>query len=381
MRHFFKTRKFLAQFLLIFLVQDGPLFSNTLLHHLAPRSELVKQSMERDSMLGIGRDGFSIDDYFKLSEEEKVNHRENFSNVFKTRENSEVSSDTPDYLKVYPLTRDDDMRAFMKVSNELREWYPDQRMIALGRSPLWLFEMSRLLDFADGKDIALDRYTYIAFSGRWWQWDEELYKLVSTREQPSPRQVTAYRKYLSELGLHPTAIIQDQRQTVLVDVVFSKGAGLRSFLQVLLDWSEELGIREALQSKITLHILQDEKVRVAFSGLDLKTIFPNVVYQDLPHELIQGLSRSPDEPQWKPFQDSLGISHSYQNWEKGNPLEAKVSPNAQLVQFRIIDSMAQLGMLDDWQARHRILEQPLSIEALPEMDRKSPPNTDIAEAA
>lgn len=268
----------------------------------------------------------SVEKYLKLSDEEKEYLRRRFEETFKPHQ-PEVDRMLYTPPETYPLIEDDRMEELLKTAETLLSMYPNSRIVSVGRTPLWFLETARLLEFSEG--VIVDRYIYAAFSGRWYKKSGDIPR--PGHEGPNGDQIMAYRTYLSTIELDPITIVDKEEQTVFVDYA-EQGESIASFLSILLEWADELGLRDILKKKIVVHILQYPELKIYLDKF-------SIVRQPVDFELVRDLANS------NAFEDSMGVYYPYQRWSEINPLEEKISENANLVYFRIIDFLAQKGLL------------------------------------
>ena len=123
--------------------------------------------------------------------------------------------------------------------------FPEGRIVGLGQSPAWILEAAKRLDHAP------DRFSNVAFSGSWYNSNlqRDSYQMVSLEK------TMQYRGFLTECKLTPSDIIKDP--IILVEHTHS-GKGLKSFLDVLIEWGRELGIESQLRNAVHVHIIVGE---------------------------------------------------------------------------------------------------------------------------
>lgn len=278
--------------------------------------------------------------YPQLSADEKQHLRQLFFLEFTPRQTGvDRFLDAP--AKSYPLTTDSQLLALIERADKLTTVHPRGRIFSLGRSMLWLVETARLTDFVLGRP---NRYGYVAFSGRWKlrQFDPISRQYVPGKGQPSPEQVQAYRKYLAGIGMDPATIIrlaeEQDTPTVLVEYP-QKGGSLLSFLGLLSDWAQELGVLEELKKGLALHLIEEGRLRPITIPEGFRVTRQSMTREGASRQLADGLSNS------DVYEDSPGRAYPFQRWlqETPPPLGAEITPRAALVEFRILDTLLSTG--------------------------------------
>ena len=127
-------------------------------------------------------------------------------------------------------------------ARHLIDRFPTQKVVGLGQSPAWVLEAAKRLDNRP------DRFSHVAFSGGWY----DLHLNDIPDQRGSKTQTERYRSYLSECGLTPTDIIETP--IVLVERTYS-GKGLKSFLEILLEWGNDLNKLKELKDALHTHII------------------------------------------------------------------------------------------------------------------------------
>lgn len=147
-----------------------------------------------------------------------------------------------------PLQSEKNMDEFIKTA-KIYSKYKDQPIICLGRSPKWF--LSAALWMENG----IKDYKFVAFSGFWHRPDarEGIVKMASAA--PNEKEVAAYRKYLDRLKVDPKTIVDHMEQTgqktVITDYICS-GKGACSFLDVMANYADDLGILEKFSKAIQI---------------------------------------------------------------------------------------------------------------------------------
>ncbi|MBR1776677.1 hypothetical protein IJ750_06375 [bacterium] len=189
------------------------------------------------------------EDYCAMSETKKNFYRKKIQIFDQMVDKSQLVDQ--DYPKI-PLYREKDMDDFIKISSIYNQ-YKDHQIICLGRSPKWFLNASCWMK--DG----IPGYKFVAFSGSWFYYNPLSGGYSGMHKNktyvPSPEQIKAYRKYLSDCGVDPKSLVENYEKTgkptILTDYI-SSGKGVTSFLDLLSEWSEELGLTERLSKSIKL---------------------------------------------------------------------------------------------------------------------------------
>jgi len=336
---------------------------------LPPRFAGMEESVRAEIIAQALEGKLSVRQYLELTESEKQHLRAQFQEVFKPRlsETARLIYGDKAEPNTYPLTKDPLTEQLVTSAQTLSSTYPNDKIVALGRSPLWFVETARLLEGSP------ERYEYVAFSGRWYERGQEKNRFGfessgSAALRPGPVgpnsvQIQAYRTYLSNLGLDPIAIVRNAeekgRKTIVVEYT-QFGESLMSFLSVLSDWAEEQGLGARLRAAVVVHVLQDPVLKKIpyLAGFQLER-------QIVDHELVRNLANS------DAFEDSLGVHYPYWKWTEFVPASlgaGTISRNAALVRFRVMDFLAQKGLLKAREAAppiHAGMEEPNPIRAIP----------------
>ncbi|MBN1622597.1 MAG: GNAT family N-acetyltransferase [Endomicrobiales bacterium] len=239
-----------------------------------------------------------------------------------------------------PLLEDSSVETLVDTSRKLAKAYPTERIVAIGRTPVWIVETARLLEWDS------DRFEYVAFSGRWHKRNARL--VEKDKEHPGREQVLRYRQYLSGLDLDPISIINRPERTVFTDHIFS-GESMVSFITVLVEWAEELDatntqidVVDELKRKMALHILHElHSPEYVLETMDYMIGF-DITYQRINTPLLVFLGRNIDS-----YDANLGISYPYTDWDNPDidPRNAQVTRNARLLYFRIVDFLVGRKLL------------------------------------
>lgn len=159
----------------------------------------------------------------------------------------------------------------------------NQAVFAVGQSPAWLLEYAKI------RKNQPQHWHHVAFGGNCWyipdpQNNTQAVTLLQnsymlsrcegsdrpikegekiaartrlikrTDSTPSPEQVASYRSYLKKIGCDPEQICSRPDKTVLIDYVQS-GCGIKTYLEFLDQWAQELGCQEKLHEKLQLKLL------------------------------------------------------------------------------------------------------------------------------
>ncbi len=233
-------------------------------------------------------------------------------------------------MRTYPLTEQKALENLYEAAKELSSLFPNARMFALGRTPLWFLEMAKLLDENP------ERYSSIAFSKNWYELGEDGSLQQSQTKALTTEQIASYRDYLSSIHLDLKTIISQAeggKKTVIVDYV-REGKGIASFLSILSDWAEEENLGVALRKAMHVHCLEEPLLKTMPPFKDF-----TITHQNVDSYLVNGLTNSNDD-----FDDSLGMSYPPSEWKnpKINPLnQPHPSRNAMLVLFTIMDFLVK----------------------------------------
>jgi hypothetical protein len=174
---------------------------------------------------------------------------------------------------------DSGLTVTVETAQKIIKYYPDCNLVGIGRTPAWLIKIAELID----KNPQPYQYQTVAFSGRWYQLQPHLLKPTAV-SAPDEKQILAYRHYLKNLNFTPETIIQHerlyQRKTVLIDYLRT-GLSLYSFVSFILNWAEELKLKDQLVRALIIHDLsksdRDQKDSL-FSNLSMQV---NQFHSDL----------------------------------------------------------------------------------------------------
>lgn len=185
------------------------------------------------------------EDYQAMSENTKRRYRLTYRTFSKNPfiNKNELYKPTEAYM---PLQNEKLMDEFIETSS-LYNKFKDQPIICLGRSPKWFLNTS--LWMKDG----IDDYTFVAFSKHWYRPDPIEGVVKNRFLEPTEKEVKAYRKYLKRIQADPKTIVDNfektGKKTVITDYICS-GKGACSFLDVMANYADDLGILEKFSKAI-----------------------------------------------------------------------------------------------------------------------------------
>lgn len=148
-----------------------------------------------------------------------------------------------------PLRSEKNMDEFIKTSRIYIDYYKDDPIICLGRSPKWF--LNAALWMKDG----ISGYKFAAFSKSWYRptYRNDVVRVDS--EAPTEKEIKAYRKYLKRIQADPASIVATRdktgKKTVITDYIYS-GKGACSFLEVLSEYAKDEGILEDFAKSIRI---------------------------------------------------------------------------------------------------------------------------------
>lgn len=185
------------------------------------------------------------EEYMAMRPHTKQRFRIRYATFDKTMNRDEMFDKKAAYL---PLRSEKNMEEFIETS-KIYSKYKDQPIICLGRSPKWF--LNAALWMKDG----IDDYKFVAFS-KFWYWPD---KKEGVRKMslgvPTEKEVAAYRKYLKRIKADPKTIVDNfektGKKTVLTDYI-STGKGMTSFLDLMADYADDLGILEKFSKSIQI---------------------------------------------------------------------------------------------------------------------------------
>ena len=148
-----------------------------------------------------------------------------------------------------PLRSEKNMDEFIKTSKIYADYYKENPIICLGRSPKWF--LNTALWMKDG----IPDYKFAAFSKSWYIPRRTGGVLRIDSDAPTEKEVTAYRKYLKRIQVDPALMVNKMKETgkktVITDYIYS-GKGACSFLEILGDIAKEQGVLEDFAKSIKL---------------------------------------------------------------------------------------------------------------------------------
>ncbi len=150
--------------------------------------------------------------------------------------------------KTLPLKTEHNMDEFLKTS-KMYSQYKDQPIICLGRSPKWF--LNAALWMKDG----IDNYNFVAFS-KFWYWPDRREGMRRMENvAPTKEEVASYRRYLNRIQADPKTIVENYeksgKKTVITDYI-STGKGVTSFLEIMADYADDLGLLERFSKSIQI---------------------------------------------------------------------------------------------------------------------------------
>jgi hypothetical protein len=235
-------------------------------------------------------------------------------------------------LPGYPLLKEENLDELAHFSKFLSRIYPKDRLVSVGRSPLWILEAGKLM-----KNNISD-YIYAAFSGSW-----IFHSYTGIGEmKPHEENINHYRHYLEKIKVDPEFIVKNSKEkgqkTILIDLI-ANGHGINSFIQVLSDWAKEIdktctGFFKDFQESVGINAIASH-VSVNYRHPEFATR-----RQEIDMGLFQALLLHSDH-----LDNSLGVHYSWPEWLYIDPLKVKVSENAKLTRFWIIDHLAKNNLL------------------------------------
>lgn len=223
----------------------------------------------------------------------------------------------------------------------LRHCSSDDYICCLGQSPAWVVKTAQLLDSYP------QRYTYIAFSGSWFItkprikrsrsiFNEGNYALMHTR--PTKSQLSAYKAYLTRLGVSPTSIIERYkthgRRTVIVEHIHD-GNGLRSFLSILYGWAQHK--RKELQQAMVIYLIAIRTLGEDYISDRLIQINANLTSCD--EHLIHRLDTADC------YEDRIVPRYKSHLWDKIDPCTYPVTRKVNLITYKMLDTIYSIDLV------------------------------------
>ncbi|MFC1577245.1 hypothetical protein ACFL3N_02785, partial [Candidatus Omnitrophota bacterium] len=217
----------------------------------------------------------------------------------------------------------------------------DARIVALGRTPMLLAWTASMLEGRDPDEGwftgSSERYVHAAFSG--------------TKELFADADVAPYRKYLEKVGLDPISILNalnEGRRTVIVDWI-NNGDLMSEFLNIIIDWAEELEQKGKLKSvrRLTraLYIIDlgdgfiRKKETIARGNKKRFRAQPGWVFPLHYLSVTEGLPFYLANINYN--EDLMGFYFPPRSWDEDNPTEA-------LESFKTNDILKDLNLLRFW---------------------------------
>ena len=238
-----------------------------------------------------------------------------------------------------PLLKVKFLKLAVAHARQLLDFYPNDRIYGLGQSPAYIIETAKILQAIKRED-AHNIFSVVAFSGNYVKLCERKNLPVcylQRKRSPSPKQIHAYRDYLTSIGLDPATIVEDYNdgkgaKTVIVDFAES-GEGLMSFIILLKNWAKELGLNKELIQALRTEIFVTKYKQPPLA------LFPNSTKHQVNEDFMYALAESDI------FDDRLAMHYPFRNWaEEYGPHAFTPSRNAQLLRFFIVDELEKSGL-------------------------------------
>lgn len=180
------------------------------------------------------------EEYMAMKEVAKRRFRKKYNNFFQDKTIDTQGEMIDDKFRYMPLRSEALMDEFINTA-KIYSKYKEHPIICLGRSPKWFLNAS--LWMKDG----IDDYKFVAFSKNWYKPDNKEGIIRLPDQAPTPKEETAYRKYLKRIKADPQTIVEHMqktgKKTVITDYIFS-GKGVSSFLEIMSNYAKDLGILE-----------------------------------------------------------------------------------------------------------------------------------------
>lgn len=178
------------------------------------------------------------EEYMAMKESTKKRFRKKYKNFFNDPAINTQEMIDKNYLAM-PLQSETLMNEFLKTAKFYSK-FKDQTIICLGRSPKWF--LNAALWMKDG----INKYDFVAFSQNWYRYNRNEDCVIRMDSMaPTPKEETAYRKYLKRIKADPQTIVDRMKETgkktIITDYIFS-GKGMTSFLDLISKYAEDLGI-------------------------------------------------------------------------------------------------------------------------------------------
>lgn len=189
-----------------------------------------------------------FENYSIASEWTKRRYRKMYENFFESKDIDKTQLYNSRNVKL-PLSSEKNMDEFIKTSRIYLN-YKEQPIICLGRSPKWF--LNAALWMKDG----IPDYKFVAFSKAWYKPDYYNGGVnYDESNAPTKKEVHAYRRYLKRIKADPQTIVDNMektgKKTVITDYICS-GKGACSFLDVMSNYADELGILDKFAKSIQI---------------------------------------------------------------------------------------------------------------------------------
>jgi hypothetical protein len=255
----------------------------------------------------------TIDGYNSCSEDAK--------NILRNRFIKECKLKYPGY----PFLEENNLDELVSLSKFFSYRHSDNRLVGIGRSPLWVLETGKLIK------NGIDDYINAAFSGAFYP-----------ECMPDKTVIDHYRNYLKKIELDPETIVNKLKEkgqkTIFIDLV-GTGDRMNSFTQIFSDWAKEIdnnlkGFFNDFKESIAINAIM-RKGCEGYWNKEFKSgririnpdIYAALITQD------------------ENLDNKLGIHYSWPEWLRIDPLKAKPSENARLMKFWIMDYLAKRNLL------------------------------------
>lgn len=187
------------------------------------------------------------EEYKAMNENTKIRFRKRYLNFDKDPYIDKQELVDSKFLYM-PLRTEKSMNEFLKTAS-IYNRYKDQPIICLGRSPKWFLNASLWMNGG------INDYKFVAFSKYWYRPDYREGVKRYEDKGPTEKEVIAYRKYLQRIQADPYTIVKHHletgKKTVITDYICS-GKGCTSFLEIMGDYADDLGILEEFSKAIQI---------------------------------------------------------------------------------------------------------------------------------
>ncbi len=187
------------------------------------------------------------EEYKAMNENAKVRYRKRYLN-FDQDPYIDKEELVDSKFRYMPLRNDRIMNEFLKTAS-IYNRYKNQPIICLGRSPKWFLNASLWMNGG------IDDYKFVAFSKYWYRPDYREGVKRLDKSAPTEKEIIAYRKYLCRVQADPYSIVKHYQdtgeKTVITDYICS-GKGCTSFLEIMGDFADDLGILEEFSKSIQI---------------------------------------------------------------------------------------------------------------------------------